>query len=51
MYVRDFGSAAPAMTFAKVLGLVTKRVQFTSDTVPSDNISYSVYDKESGSID
>ena len=37
-------------TFAKVLGLDTKRVQFTSDTVPSDIIGYSVYDKESGSF-
>ena len=44
------GKTTTAMTFAKVLGLDTKRVQFTSDTVPSDIIGYSVYDKESGSF-
>ena len=42
------GKTTTAMTFAKVLGLDTRRVQFTSDTVPSDIIGYSVYDKQSG---
>lgn len=42
------GKTTAARTFAKVLGLDTRRVQFTSDTVPSDIIGYSVYDKESG---
>ena len=42
------GKTTTAMTFAKVLGMDTRRVQFTSDTVPSDIIGYSVYDKESG---
>ena len=46
--VPGVGKTTTAMTFAKVLGLDTKRVQFTSDTVPSDIIGYSVYDKESG---
>ena len=48
--VPGVGKTTTAMTFAKVLGLDTKRVQFTSDTVPSDIIGYSVYDKESGSF-
>lgn len=46
--VPGVGKTTTAMTFAKVLGLTTRRVQFTSDTVPSDIIGYSVYDKDSG---
>ena len=46
--VPGVGKTTTAMTFAKVLGLDTRRVQFTSDTVPSDIIGYSVYDKASG---
>ena len=42
------GKTTTAMTFAKVLGMDTRRVQFTSDTVPSDIIGYSVFDKETG---
>lgn len=45
--VPGVGKTTTAMTFARVLGLDTRRVQFTSDTVPSDIIGYSVYDKES----
>ena len=41
------GKTTTAMTFAKVLGLDSRRVQFTSDTVPSDIIGYIVYDKQS----
>lgn len=48
--VPGVGKTTTAMTFARVLGLDTRRVQFTSDTVPSDIIGYSVYDKESGSF-
>ena len=48
--VPGVGKTTTAMTFAKVLGLDTRRVQFTSDTVPSDIIGYSVYDKESGNF-
>ena len=44
--VPGVGKTTTAMTFAKVLGLDTRRVQFTSDTVPSDIIGYSVYDKQ-----
>ena len=46
--VPGVGKTTTAMTFAKVLGMDTRRVQFTSDTVPSDIIGYSVYDKQSG---
>ena len=42
------GKTTTAMTFAKVLGLDTRRIQFTSDTMPSDILGYSVYEKESG---
>ena len=42
------GKTTTAMAFAKVLGLDTRRVQFTSDTVPSDIIGYSVYEKQIG---
>ena len=44
--VPGVGKTTTALTFAKVLGLETRRVQFTSDTVPSDVIGYSVYDKK-----
>lgn len=46
--VPGVGKTTTAMTFAKVLGLETRRVQFTSDTLPSDIIGFSVYDKEKG---
>ena len=46
--VPGVGKTTTAMTFAKVLGLDTKRVQFTSDTVPSDIIGYSVYERKAG---
>ena len=36
--VPGVGKTTTAMAFAKVLGLETRRVQFTSDTVPSDRI-------------
>lgn len=48
--VPGVGKTTTAMTFAKVLGLDTRRVQFTSDTMPSDIIGYSVYEKESGNF-
>lgn len=48
--VPGVGKTTTALTFAKVLGLDTHRVQFTSDTVPSDVIGYSVYDKKEDSF-
>ena len=44
------GKTTTAMTFAKVLGMDTRRVQFTSDTMPSDILGYSVYDKDAGAF-
>ena len=46
--VPGVGKTTLALAFAKVLDLETKRVQFTSDTVPSDVIGISVPDKDTG---
>ena len=48
--VPGVGKTTTAMTFARVLGLKTRRVQFTSDTMPSDIIGFSVYDKDTGKL-
>lgn len=48
--VPGVGKTTMAMAFAKTLGLDTRRVQFTSDTLPSDIIGFSVYDKASGGL-
>ena len=48
--VPGVGKTTTALTFARVLGMDTRRVQFTSDTVPSDIIGYSVLDRETGSF-
>ena len=45
--VPGVGKTTTAMAFARVLGLETRRIQFTSDTVPSDILGFSVYDKRS----
>lgn len=44
------GKTTLANAFARVLGLSHKRVQFTSDTLPSDIIGFSVFDKASGAL-
>lgn len=44
------GKTTLANAFAKTLGLQNKRVQFTSDTLPSDIIGFSVLDKRSGEL-
>lgn len=44
------GKTTLANSFAKALGLDTKRVQFTSDTMPSDIIGFSAYDMQSGEL-
>ena len=46
--VPGVGKTTTAMTFAKVLGLNSRRIQFTSDTMPSDIVGFSVYDKSTG---
>ena len=48
--VPGVGKTTMAMAFARTLGLQTRRVQFTSDTLPSDIIGFSVFDKESGAL-
>lgn len=49
--VPGVGKTTMAMAFSKVLGLDSKRVQFTSDTMPSDIIGFSVYEKQSGKLE
>lgn len=40
------GKTTMSKAFSKALGLDSKRVQFTSDTLPSDIIGFSVYEKD-----
>lgn len=49
--VPGVGKTTLASAFAKALGLDTKRVQFTSDTMPSDIIGFSVYDMKSSGLE
>lgn len=49
--VPGVGKTTLTLAFAKVLGLETKRVQFTSDSVPSDIIGFSLYNKERGAFE
>lgn len=44
------GKTTLATAFAKALGLQTKRVQFTPDTMPSDITGFSVYDMKTGEL-
>ena len=48
--VPGVGKTTMANAFARTLGMETKRVQFTSDTMPSDVVGFSVYDKTTGSL-
>lgn len=48
--VPGVGKTTLATAFAKALGLETRRIQFTSDTMPSDIIGFSVYDMQSGEL-
>ncbi len=43
--VPGVGKTTLANAFGKALGLETKRIQFTSDTLPSDIVGFSVYDR------
>lgn len=45
------GKTTLALAFSKVLGLDYRRIQFTSDSVPSDVIGFSIYNKETGKFD
>ena len=44
------GKTTLAMAFARALGLETRRVQFTQDTMTSDILGFSVYDKQAGAF-
>ncbi len=48
--VPGVGKTTLVKALAKSIGLNYKRVQFTSDLMPSDIIGVSIYDKESGSF-
>lgn len=48
--VPGVGKTTLVKALAKSIGLSYKRVQFTSDLMPSDIIGVSVYDKETGSF-
>lgn len=48
--VPGVGKTTMALAFSRAMGIDYRRVQFTSDVVPSDIIGFSVYDKESGRL-
>jgi len=48
--VPGVGKTTLALAFSRAMGIDYRRVQFTSDVVPSDIIGFSVYDKESGNL-
>ena len=48
--VPGVGKTTMALAFAGAMGMETRRVQFTPDTMPSDIIGFSVYDKETGRL-
>ncbi len=48
--VPGVGKTTLASAFSRVLGLESRRIQFTSDTLPSDIIGFSVFDQSSRSL-
>lgn len=42
------GKTTMALAFSKVMGLETRRVQFTPDVLPSDLTGFTIYQKETG---
>lgn len=46
--VPGVGKTTMARSFSKALGLESRRIQFTSDTMPSDVTGFSIYSKEAG---
>ncbi|SHI15031.1 MoxR-like ATPase [Sporobacter termitidis DSM 10068] len=46
--VPGVGKTTLTLAFARVLNLDTKRIQFTSDSVPSDVVGFSILDKRTG---
>ena len=49
--VPGVGKTTLALSFSKALGLDYKRVQLTSDSMPSDIVGFSVYDKATGQFE
>ena len=49
--VPGVGKTTLALSFGSALGLDCKRVQFKSDTMPSDITGFSVYSKSSGKLE
>lgn len=45
------GKTTLAMAFSKVLGLSSKRVQFTPDTLPSDITGFTMYNRETNKFE
>lgn len=45
------GKATLALAFSRVLGLDLKRIQFTTDTLPSDITGFSVWNRETRRFD
>ena len=48
--VPGVGKTTLAKAFSKTLGLTSRRIQFTPDTMPSDIIGFSVFDKSTGAL-
>lgn len=48
--VPGVGKTTLAAAFARALGLQSKRIQFTPDTMPSDIIGFSAYDMKTGEL-
>ena len=49
--VPGVGKTTMALAFARTMGLEYRRVQFTSDTMASDIVGFSVYNKETGALE
>ena len=45
------GKTTLALAFASALGLSSKRIQFTPDTLPSDITGFSMYNRETGTFE
>ena len=45
------GKTTLALAFSHALGLSSKRIQFTPDTLPSDITGFSMYNRETGTFE
>ena len=48
--VPGVGKTTLALAFSRAMGIDYRRIQFTSDMVPSDIVGFSVYDKETAGL-